>query len=101
MPIDDDGIKGQIAEAERIAFENSAPLSLQQLKDLFSHLDSKSQCDHTFGDTRRFADQHQLDSRQLIPWLQEHGAHCDCEVVYNVYDEFGDLLGWHLSDSAQ
>ena len=34
MSRSDDGIKGQIAEAERIAFENSAPLSVQQLRDL-------------------------------------------------------------------
>lgn len=100
MPVEDDGIKGQIAEAERIAFENSAPLSRQQLKDLLSDLNSKGRCDHTFVDTRRFAAEHQLDASQLVPWLEEHGAHCDCEVVYNVYEEFGDLVGWHLSDNA-
>jgi len=52
MSASDDGIKGQIAEADRIAFENAAPLSLQQLRDLFSYLNSKTQCNHTFSDTR-------------------------------------------------
>jgi hypothetical protein len=99
MSESDDGIKGQMAEAERIAFENSAPLSLQQLRDLFSYLDVRNQCGHTFSDTRSFAEQHRIDITRLVPWLQEHGAHCDCEVVYNVYDEFGELVGWHLSDA--
>jgi hypothetical protein len=99
MSTSDDGIREQIAEAERIAFENSAPLSLQQLTDLFSRLNAKSQCDHTFSDTRIFAEQHRLDVGRLVLWLQERGAHCDCEVVYNVYDEFGLLVGWHLSET--
>jgi hypothetical protein len=95
----DEGIKGQIAEADRIAFENAAPLLLPQLKDLLSHLNSKTHCDHTFSDTRLFAEQHHIDVAQLLPWLKDHGAHCDCEVVYNVYDEFGELLGWHLPEA--
>ncbi len=94
----DDGIKGQIEEAERIAFENSAPLSIQQLRDLFLRLNLASQCDHTFTEVRSFAEQHGLNVDQLSIWLQEHGASCDCEVVYNVYDKFGELVGWHLSD---
>jgi hypothetical protein len=95
MP-DDGGIKEQIAKAERIAFENSAPLSLQQLKDLFSYLNEKPQCDNTFKDTLSFVESHQLKSDRVIPWLREHGASCDCEVIYNVYDHFGELVGRHL-----
>jgi hypothetical protein len=93
MSSHDDGIKGQIAEAERIAFENSAPLSLQQLRNLISRLSATGPCDHTFSDTRTFAQEHRLDIDRLVFWLERHGAHCDCEVVYNVYDEFRELLG--------
>ena len=85
-----------IPDADRIAFENAAPLSLQQLKDLLSFLSSKNQCDHTFSGTQLFAVQHSIDVAQLLPWLKDHGAHCDCEIVYNIYDEFGELMGWHL-----
>ena len=99
MSASDDGIKGQIAEADRIVFENAAPLSLQQLRDLFSYLNSKTQCNHTFSDTRSFAEQHRVDAAQLLLWLNEHGAHCDCEVIYNVYDEFGEQVGWHLPET--
>ena len=81
MPKTGDGIGGQIAEAERIAFENSAPLSVQQLKDLLSRLDAASRCNHTFTDVRTFAEQHSLDVDRVILWLHEHGAHCDCEVT--------------------
>ena len=98
MPNTDDGIRGQVAEAERISFENSAPLSVQQLKELLSRLNATNRCNHTFTDVRVFAEQQSLDVDRLILWLHEHGAHCDCEVVYNVYDEFGELVGWHLSD---
>ena len=98
MPNTDDGIRGQVAEAERIAFENSAPLSVQQLKELLSRLNAASRCNHAFTDVRVFAEQHSLDVDRVILWLNEHGAHCDCEVVYNVYDEFGELVVWHLSD---
>jgi hypothetical protein len=98
MSSGDGGIKEQMTEAERIAFENAAPLSLQQLRDLLSYLNSKRECDHSFTETRLFAEQNGLEVAQLIPWLQAHGAHCDCEIVYNVYDEFGELLGWHLPE---
>lgn len=93
MPNTDDGIRGQLAEAERIAFENSAPLSVQQLKGLLSRLNTVSRCNHTFTGVQAFAEQHSLDVNRVVLWLHEHGAHCDCEVVYNVYDEFGELVG--------
>lgn len=34
-----------------------------------------------------------IDSANVIPWLKEHGGFCDCEVIYNVYDDVGDLVG--------
>jgi hypothetical protein len=92
----DDGIKGQIAEAERVAFENSAPLSLQQLKDLFTRLNVSAPCQHDYSGTVAFLTRETLDPAKVIPWLQEHGGHCDCEIIYNVYDHFGDLVGHHL-----
>ena len=96
MPAQDGGVRGQIAEAERVAFETSAPMSLQQLKDLFSALNTKSTCHHDFSDTIVLIQREGLDAARVLPWLQEHGAHCDCEVIYNVYDHFGDLVGHHL-----
>jgi len=90
------GIQEQIAQAERTAFENSLPMSLQQLKDLFSHLNAAEECDHTFRDTLLFLSNQSLESSVVIPWLEGHGGHCDCEVIYNVYDAVGEQVGWHL-----
>jgi hypothetical protein len=50
----DPGIRGQIAEAERIAFENSLPMSVQQLKDLLSRLNKDSECAHDYTETIAF-----------------------------------------------
>jgi hypothetical protein len=92
----DDGIRGQIEEAGRISFENSAPLSLQQLKDLFTCLNVQAPCKHDYSETLAFIQRESLDATKVLPWLQEYGGHCDCEVIYNVYDHFGDLVGHHL-----
>jgi len=29
-----------------------------------------------------------LDEDRIIPWLEEHGGGCDCEVLANVEEEF-------------
>ena len=92
----DSGIRGQIAEAERIAFENELPMSMKQLKDLLSHLNAKEDCAHDYAATIDFLERNSLDRTKVLPWLEERGGHCDCEVVYNVYDAVGEQLGWHL-----
>lgn len=87
----DDGIKGQIAEAERIAFENAAPLSLEQLKELFSELNRQTLCRHNYAGTLAFIQKEGLDPARVLSWLKEYGGHCDCEVIHNVYDHFCEL----------
>lgn len=37
-----------------------------------------------------------MDPESIAPWLNYHGGFCDCEVVGNVYDDVGDLVGCHL-----
>jgi len=39
---------------------------------------------------------HNHDSEKIIPWFIERGDGCDCEVIYNVYDDVGDIVEWHL-----
>ena len=92
----DSGVRGQIAEAERIAFENELPMSVRQLKDLLSHLNAKEECAHDYADTLEFLERNGLDPAKVLPWLEERGGHCDCEIIYNVYDAVGEQLGWHL-----
>jgi hypothetical protein len=86
------GIADQIAEAERIALESELPMTIAQVQELFAFLDTRPSCDHTFADTIVFIHKHKLDEQAVLSWLKEHGGHCDCEVIYNVQDEYADRL---------
>ena len=64
------------------------------LKELFDFLDREgaSPCDHTLRETIEFLRERDLDVGRIVPWLQEHGGYCDCEVIYNVEDIFGEIV---------
>lgn len=42
--------------------------------------------------TTAFLESKKLDVQRVVPWLREHGGYCDCEVLANVEDGFGDLI---------
>ncbi len=73
----------------------SIPLSHEDLRALFDHLEREGalQCDHTLRETTKFLRQRRLDVERIVPWLREHGGYCDCEVIYNVADKFGEIVG--------
>ena len=52
---------------------------------------SKANCDDTFRYTRECLAQYAPDSdpEQVIALLQEMGAHCDCEVGFNICPDTG------------
>jgi hypothetical protein len=33
-----------------------------------------------------------LAVEKTVPWLREQGGYCDCEVLANVEDRFGELI---------
>ncbi len=75
------------------------PISIDDLKKLFSFLNRANapECDHnTLKETVKFLKLRNLDPDVIVPWLKDRGGNCDCEVLFNVYDEIGDLVGWHL-----
>ncbi len=87
-------LKDSYKAAQRQKLETSMPMSRSDLMDLLDYLDeSLSSCDHSLKHTAEFLKNHSLDSNRIIPWLQEHGGYCDCEVLANVEDEFRDILG--------
>lgn len=49
------------------------------------------ECDHTFRQTRAFFARYapDVDVKAYIALLQETGAHCDCEIGYNLCAELG------------
>jgi hypothetical protein len=57
--------------------------------ELFSHLDEKLKaqggCDHTLRHTKAFITSFtNLGVQRTLEWFEEHGGHCDCEVILNV-----------------
>ncbi|MBN2579778.1 MAG: DUF2695 domain-containing protein [Pirellulales bacterium] len=81
-------------EQEKKKLLDSIPMSHADLRDLFALLDREdaSPCDHTLRETIEFLEKRKLDVDKIVPWLQEHGGYCDCEVIYNVESEFGELI---------
>ena len=73
----------------------SIPMTHQDLRDLFAHLDRDDAptCDHTLKETLGFLQKRGLDEDRVVPWLHEHGGYCDCEVIANVGDEFEEIIG--------
>lgn len=69
------------------------PMSKSDLKALFDYLETQdSACDNTLKGTSEFLAAHSLDREKIVPWLQEHGGYCDCEVLANVESTFEVLL---------
>ncbi len=91
-------LKAQYKQNEQDEIRASIPMGIDELKDLFSYLNRESApaCDHTLKETIEFLKSKQLNLEVVVPWLDEHGGFCDCEVIYNVYDDVGDIVGWHL-----
>ena len=71
------------------------PLSKEELRGLFEYLDSEgaSGCDHTAKKTLSYLRTRSLDPERIVPWLQELGGYCDCEVLANVEQQFEKILG--------
>ena len=79
-------------------FENEVkrmPISKEDLKELFDFLDRPNPpaCDHTLKETIEFLNKKGLDIGTIIPWLNENGGYCDCEVIYNVDEKWGEFVG--------
>jgi len=74
------------------------PISFSDLGALFDYLDVKlgeEGCDHTARMTTAFLKQKDIETEIVIPWLQEYGGYCDCEVLANVEESWGDEIEKH------
>jgi hypothetical protein len=80
-------------EQERQKLSASIPMPPKDLCEFFNHLDQEigSSCDHTLRRTTEFLQKRGPDVDLVIPWLREHGGYCDCEVLANVEDKFGNI----------
>ncbi len=41
---------------------------------------------------QRAVEKHGLDVERIVSWLRKHGGYCDCEVLANVEDKFGEII---------
>ena len=72
------------------------PLSKPDLKALFDYVDGRLQqdgCDNTLRSTRTFLAHRHLPREPILKWLVDQGGGCDCEVIANVEDSWGEVVG--------
>jgi hypothetical protein len=84
-----------IVQNETAKAIEAMPISFADLGALFDHLDTmlgEEGCDHTSRMTQVFLQKRKLDAVRILPWLQEHGGYCDCEVLANVEESWGDEI---------
>ena len=89
-------LRREMAKQERAKAQASMPISKSDLKDLFDHLDqelAKGDCDESLRFTREFLNNRGLPQEGIINWLGEHGGFCDCEVLANIENEWGEVVG--------
>jgi hypothetical protein len=74
------------------------PVPYDALRDLFEYLDRTSatgyECDHSFTLARRFIAERHLPGESFLEWLQQNGAGCDCEIIFNVAQQWEEVVGF-------
>ena len=71
------------------------PISFTDLATLFDHLDEQMGergCDHTPKMTKAFLENKNLNTEVILPWLEEYGGYCDCEVLANVEESWESVI---------
>ncbi|MBL9086482.1 MAG: DUF2695 domain-containing protein [Planctomycetia bacterium] len=75
------------------------------LRDLFAHLNQVSgtgyECDHRFTLTTAFLRDRTLQLGDTLAWLGANGAGCDCEVIFNVAQRWGESVGYEPLDDDE
>ena len=91
-------LKAAFKAQQRTALEAAMPLSKSALRELFAYLErgDAPACDHTLRGTLHFLAATKLDPELVLPWLHQHGGFCDCEVVLNVAETYGPIVGYEV-----
>ena len=76
-------------------FDKALPMTKDLFKSLFDYLDkelSDKECDDKPTLTRTFLTHKQLSNQDVIlNWLADKGGYCDCEILANVEEQFGNI----------
>lgn len=78
-------------ERQEKEFLASLPMPQAMFHRLFDYLNKQSEekdCLHDFTLTTEFLQSNALPENAVLEWLGEHGAGCDCEVIFNVEEYF-------------
>lgn len=78
-------------ETQRKQFEAALPMSRELFQQLFDYLDEQfeeSECRHNFDMTITFLEKNNCPVNTVLEWLNENGAGCDCEALFNVEEKF-------------
>jgi hypothetical protein len=72
-------------------------LSLEQVASLFDYLDEKLEedgCDNTLRYTKEWLAMHLPEDQHeaILAEMEEMGGYCDCEVLFNCYEDYQDEL---------
>ncbi len=78
---------------ERVYFLEDMPVSIEKLKELIKHLESNlNSCDDRLTLTMDFLSVKEEDEESYYEWFLDNGAHCDCEVIYNISETLDTLF---------
>ena len=80
--------------------QRKPPISHADLRSLFTFLDrlDPPPCQHDHRETIQFLKSRNLPIESTLAWLRANGGFCDCEVIYNVTEKWGDAVGWVPAD---
>lgn len=85
-----------IRKAQQAQAEARMPISKADLKALFDYTNEQLEingCDHTLTNTLDYLEERKLPKEAMITWLGEYGGYCDCEVIANVENQWGEIVG--------
>jgi hypothetical protein len=72
------------------------PIPYDDLAALFACLNRPDprRCTNTLAETTEFLLSRRLPVERTLRWLRANGGYCDCEVILNVTDKWGQRVGW-------
>jgi hypothetical protein len=79
------------------------PIAYDDLRELFDWLNQPNPppCDHSHRFTREFLERRSLPIEPTIAWLCSNGGCCDCEVIFNVTNDWAERVGWNPPDEDE
>jgi len=82
----------QYRDEQKAKFIASLPIPLEGFLALFDYLDAlDEECEGDLRLTITFLEENHYPIDEVVDWLRHHGAGCDCEVLFNVEEQFDNL----------